>query len=62
MNAALLIITLTMFSIDGLAMSCHTLLAIHLRRWLHELKVLKLQNRFFGSIFIGARMQLASSR
>ncbi len=58
----MLIIALTMFSIDVLVMSCYALLATHLRRWLHDPKALKLQNRFFGSIFIGAGLLLASSR
>jgi homoserine/homoserine lactone efflux protein len=58
----MLIIALTMFSVDALVMSCYALLATHLRRWLHDPQALKLQNRFFGGIFIGAGLLLASSK
>jgi homoserine/homoserine lactone efflux protein len=58
----MLIIALTMFSTDVLVMSGYALLATHLRRWLHDPKALKLQNRFFGSIFIGAGLLLAGSK
>jgi len=56
-----LIIALTMFSVDILVMSCYALLATRLRRWLHDPKALKAQNRFFGGVFVGAGVLLAVS-
>ena len=56
-----LIIALTMFSVDVLVMSCYALLATRLRRWLHDPKALKAQNRFFGGVFVGAGVLLAVS-
>jgi len=56
-----LIIALTMFSVDVLVMSCYALLATRLRRWLHDPKALKAQNRFFGGVFVGAGVLLAAS-
>lgn len=56
-----LIIALTMCSVDILVMSGYALLATRLRRWLHDPKSLKAQNRFFGGVFVGAGLLLASS-
>ena len=56
-----LIIALTMFSVDSVVMSCYALLASRLRRWLHDPATLKAQNRFFGGIFVGAGLLLATS-
>lgn len=56
-----LIIGLTMCGVDTVVMSGYALLASRLRRWLHDPKTLKAQNRFFGGIFIGAGALLAAS-
>ncbi len=56
-----LIIGLTMCGVDTLVMSGYALLATRLRRWLHDPRALKAQNRFFGGIFVGAGAMLAAS-
>lgn len=56
-----LIIGLTMCGVDTIVMSGYALLASRLRRWLHDPKSLKAQNRFFGGIFVGAGALLAAS-
>ena len=56
-----LIIGATMCTIDILVMSGYALLATHLRHWLHDPKALKAQNRFFGGVFVGAGLLLAST-
>jgi len=56
-----LIIGLTMCGVDTIVMSCYALLATRLGRWLHDPKSLKAQNRFFGSVFVGAGVLLAGS-
>ena len=56
-----LIIGLTMCGVDTVVMSSYALLATRLRYWLHNAKSLKAQNRFFGSVFVGAGLLLASS-
>lgn len=56
-----LIIGLTMCGVDTLVMSGYALLATRLRRWLHDPRALKAQNRFFGGIFVGAGAMLAVS-
>ena len=56
-----MIIGLTMCSVDTLVMSGYALLATRLRRWLHDPKSLRAQNRFFGGIFVGAGVLLATS-
>ena len=56
-----LIIGLTMCGVDTIVMSCYALLATRLRSWLHDPKWLKAQNRFFGGVFVGAGVLLASS-
>ena len=55
------IIGLTMCGVDTIVMSGYALLADKLRRWLHDPKSLKAQNRFFGGIFVGAGALLAAS-
>jgi len=55
------VIALTMFGVDVLVMSAYALMASHLRRWLHDLRALKAQNRFFGGMFVGAGVMLAAS-
>jgi len=56
-----LIIGLTMCGVDTVVMSCYALLATRLRHWLHDARWLKAQNRFFGGVFVGAGVLLASS-
>ena len=56
-----LIIGATMCTIDILVMSGYALLATRLRHWLHDPKTLKAQNRFFGGVFVGAGLLLAST-
>lgn len=56
-----LIIGLTMCGVDTVVMSGYALLATRLRRWLHDPRALKAQNRFFGGIFVGAGALLAAS-
>jgi homoserine/homoserine lactone efflux protein len=56
-----LIIGLTMCGVDTVVMSCYALLATRLRHWLHDARSLKAQNRFFGGVFVGAGVLLASS-
>jgi len=56
-----LIIVLTMCGVDTIVMSGYALLATRLRRWLHDPKYLKAQNRFFGGVFVGAGALLAAS-
>ena len=56
-----LIIGLTMCGVDTVVMSGYALLATRLRRWLHDPRALKAQNRFFGGVFVGAGALLAAS-
>lgn len=56
-----LILGVTMCGVDSIVMSGYALLATRLRRWLHSPSALKTQNRFFGGIFVGAGVLLASS-
>lgn len=56
-----LIIGLTMCGVDTVVMSGYALLASRLRRWLHDPRALKAQNRFFGGVFVGAGALLAAS-
>ena len=56
-----LILGATMCGVDTVVMSCYALLATRLRHWLHDLRAMKAQNRFFGSVFVGAGALLAAS-
>ena len=56
-----LILAATMCGVDTVVMSGYALLATHLRRWLNDAHAMKAQNRFFGGIFVGAGMLLATS-
>ena len=56
-----LILGATMCGVDTIVMSGYALLATRLRRWLHDLRAMKAQNRFFGGIFVGAGVLLATS-
>lgn len=56
-----LILGLTLCGVDSIVMSGYALLATHLRHWLHDTRAQKAQNRFFGGVFIGAGVLLATS-
>lgn len=56
-----LIMAATMCGVDTVVMSGYALLATRLRRWLYDLRAMKAQNRFFGGIFVGAGVLLATS-
>ena len=56
-----LIIAATMCTVDIVVMSGYALLATRLRHWLHDPKTLKAPNRFFGGVFVGAGLLLAST-
>jgi len=56
-----LILGATMCGVDSIVMSGYALLATRLRHWLHDARALKAQNRFFGGVFVGAGLLLASS-
>ena len=56
-----LIIAATLCTVDIMVMSGYALLATRLRHWLHDPKTLKAQNRFFGGVFVGAGLLLAST-
>lgn len=56
-----LIMAATMCGVDTVVMSGYALLATRLRCWLHDLRAMKAQNRFFGGIFVGAGVLLATS-
>ena len=56
-----LIIAASMCTVDIVVMSGYALLATRLRHWLHDPKTLKAQNRFFGGVFVGAGLLLAST-
>ena len=56
-----LIILLTMCGVDTVVMSGYALLAARLRRWLHDARSIRRQNRFFGGIFVSAGTLLAFS-
>jgi homoserine/homoserine lactone efflux protein len=47
--------------VDTLVMSAYALLVSRLRRWLHDPKSLRAQNRLFGGIFVAAGILLATS-
>ena len=56
-----LIMAATMCGVDTIVMSGYALLATRLRRRLHDLRSMKIQNRFFGGVFVGAGVLLATS-
>ena len=56
-----LIMAATMCGVDTVVMSGYALLATRLRRRLHDLRSMKIQNRFFGGVFVGAGVLLATS-
>lgn len=56
-----LILGMTLCGVDSVVMSGYALLATHLRHWLHDTRAQKAQNRFFGGVFIGAGVLLATS-
>lgn len=56
-----LILGATMCGVDTIVMSGYALLATRLRHCLHNARSLRAQNRFFGGVFVGAGLLLASS-
>ena len=57
----LLVIATTMVVVDTVVMSCYALLATRFRPLLRNPKALRVQNRIFGGLFIGAGAFLAST-
>ena len=55
------IIGVTMCSVDSIVMSGYALLAARLRRWVRNPRAQRVQNRFFGGVFVGAGALLAVS-
>ncbi|MCK6408649.1 LysE family transporter [Thauera sp.] len=55
------IIGATMVAVDMMVMSCYALLATRCRPLLRNPRLLRLQNRLFGGLFVGAGAMLASS-
>lgn len=56
-----LVIGATMVGVDVIVMSCYALLATRFRPLLRNPRLLRLQNRVFGGLFIGAGAMLAAS-
>ena len=57
-----LLIALTLCGTDTLVMSCYALAAARVGRWLHDPRAQRVQNRFFGTLFVAAGTLLAFSR
>ena len=55
------IIGATMVAVDMMVMSSYALLATRFRPLLHNPRLLRLQNRIFGGLFVGAGAMLAAS-
>ncbi len=55
------IIGATMVAVDTMVMSCYALLATRFRPLLRNPRLLRLQNRIFGGLFVGAGAMLAAS-
>lgn len=55
------IIGTTMVAVDMMVMSCYALLATRFRPLLRNPRLLRLQNRIFGGLFVGAGAMLAAS-
>ena len=55
------IIGATMVGVDVMVMSCYALLATRFRPLLRDPRLLRLQNRLFGGLFVGAGAILAAS-
>jgi homoserine/homoserine lactone efflux protein len=56
-----LLIGLTMCAVDMVVMSGYALLVWRLRRWLRDVRALRMQNRLFGGFFITAGLVLGAS-
>jgi homoserine/homoserine lactone efflux protein len=56
-----LLIAATLCLTDLAVMSGYALAAVHLGRWLHDPVAIRLQNRFFGGLFVSAGALLAVS-
>ncbi|MBS1143927.1 MAG: homoserine/homoserine lactone efflux protein [Proteobacteria bacterium] len=56
-----LLIAATLCATDLTVMSGYALAAVHLGRWLHDPRSIRLQNRLFGGLFASAGALLAAS-
>lgn len=56
-----LVIAVTMVAVDVVVMSCYALLAARFRPLLRDARAIRVQNRLFGGLFIGAGAMLAAS-
>ncbi len=56
------IIAMTLCATDILIMSIYALMATRVRHWLERPGAMRLQNRFFGLLFVGAGFALAAAR
>lgn len=56
-----LIVGLTLCGVDIVVMSAYALAATRLRRWTHDPRAQRIQNRCFGGLFVSAGAFLASS-
>ena len=56
-----LIMAATMCGVDTVVMSGYALLATRVRRWMNNPRALRVQNRLFGGVFVGAGVLLATS-
>ena len=59
--AQYLLIAATLCFIDIFVMSIYALAAVRMGRWLHDPKVIQIQNRAFGGLFFSAGLLLATS-
>lgn len=58
---AMLFVGVGMVAVDMMVMSCYALLATRFRPLLRNPRLLRLQNRIFGGLFVGAGAMLAAS-
>lgn len=56
-----LVMAVTLCSIDTLVMSGYALLAARCRAWMSDVRAVRLRNRAFGTLFVGAGLALALS-
>ncbi len=56
-----LIMAVTLCGIDTLVMSGYALLAARCRAWMNDVRAVRVRNRVFGTLFVGAGLALALS-
>ena len=56
------VIAATLCATDLMVMSGYALAGVRIGRWLHDPRAQRLQNRFFGTLFVAAGSMLAFSR